>query len=388
MSERTGPRERLTEQLLLLTFARLTVNSAVRFVYPFLGAISRGLGISIEQAGFLVSARWAAGLATPLVTGTVGRRQGHRRQVTIGLALFSLGAAVAASFGTFAGAITGFAAMGLAKPSFDVAAQSYLADRVPYERRARSLGVFEMTWAGGFLIGAPAAGWLIARGDWATPFWVFAAILLAAALGSWVSLDDSRSSPRAVGKLDWDASALSLLAVMSLFAGGAEVLFVVFGVWLETSFGLAIVALGAMSVFIGVAELAGEGATVAVTDRIGKRRALAVGLALSAVGYALLIPGEDSLVLGLGALGLGLAGFEFAILSSVPLQTELKPGARAQLLSWTVVSMGVARAIGAAVGPGLYGSFGLAGNAILGAILNVAAIVILLRWVEEPGPSD
>lgn len=373
---------------MLLTVSRLTVNSAVRFVYPFLGAISRGLGISIEQAGLLVSARWAAGLATPLVTGTVGRTQGHRRQVTIGLGLFALGAAVAASFGTLAGAVVGFAAMGLAKPSFDVAAQSYLADRVPYERRARGLGLFEMTWAGGFLIGAPAAGWLIATGGWTTPFWVFAAILLAAAVGCWVSLDDTRPGARATGKLEWDASALSLLVVMSLFAGGAEVLFVVFGVWLETSFGLAIVALGAMSVFIGVAELAGEGATVAVTDRIGKRRALALGLAVSAAGYALLIPGEQSLLLGLGALGLGLAGFEFAILSSVPLQTELQPGARAQLLSWTVVSMGIARAIGAAIGPGLYGKFGLAGNTILGAIFNLAAIVILLRWVEEPGTSD
>ncbi len=388
MSERREFPASLGASLLLLTGARLTVNSAIRFVYPFLGVISRGLGIPIEQAGLLVSARWAAGLATPAVTATVGRQNGHRRQIVIGLALFGVGAAAAASFGTLTGAMVGFAAMGLAKPSFDVAAQAYLADRVPYEQRARSLGIFEMTWAGSFLVGAPAAGWLIARGGWTAPFWVFAAILIVAVVPTARTLDSNPAKREKQKKLDWDRSAIALLLVMSLFAGGAEVLFVIFGVWLEGSFGLAIVALGATSIFVGLAELAGEGATVAVTDRLGKRRALVLGLAVSAMGYALLIPGEDSFVMGLGALGLGLAGFEFAILSSVPLQTELKPGARAQLLSWAVVSMGIARAIGAGIGPMLYSAFGLSGNAILAATLNAAAIAVLIRWVPEPTASD
>ena len=49
------------------------LNTAHRFAYPFLPAISRGLGITLEQGGLLMSARAVAGLATPLVVATVGR---------------------------------------------------------------------------------------------------------------------------------------------------------------------------------------------------------------------------------------------------------------------------------------------------------------------------
>lgn len=361
-------------------------NSATRFVYPFLGVIARGIGIPVEQAGLLVSARWAASLVTPAVTRSVATNGGHRRQIVFGLALFAFGAAVTASFGVFAGALIGFAAMGLAQPSFNVAGQSYLADRVPYGRRARSLGIFEMTWAGGLLIGAPVAGWLIALAGWTAPFWVFAALLATAAIAAWRLLEGRDAQPVAPAPLDWDRPAVAFVAVMALFAGAAELLFVVFGVWLEDAFELSIVALGGTSILIGVAELLGEGGTVALTDRLGKRRALTAGLLVAAAGYLLLVPGQNSFPLGIAGLAIGLAGFEFAILSSVPLQTELKPRARVQLLSWTVVAMGIARAAGAAAGPALFGAAGLTGNALAATALNVVAVALLVTLVREPDP--
>jgi predicted MFS family arabinose efflux permease len=382
MNRRSG----LVPSLSLLTVARLVINTAHRLVYPFLPVIARGLGISLERAGLLVSVRWAAGLATPAVSASVGRGERYKRQIVAGLGLFAAGAAITAASGVFIGALLGFALMGIAKPSFDVGAQSYLAERVPYERRARVLGVFELTYAGALLVGAPAAGWLIDRYVWEAPFWVLAA--LAAGLGVvslWVLGGGRRQGKGEAPPLQWDRPAVAFLVVLALFAGGAEVLFVVFGAWLEDSFGLSIVALGGTSVLIGLAELFGEGATVAITDRLGKRRSLIVGLVIAAVGYLLLVPGEGSQVAGLAALALGLAGFEFAILASVPLQTEIKPHARARYLSWAVVTMGTARAAGAAGAPLLYGAFGIAGNAVAAAVANVLAIVALVVWVQEPG---
>ena len=374
--------------LALLTFARLVINSGTRFVYPFLPAIARGLGVPIEQAGLLVSVRWTMGMATPLVTAGIGRESHYRRQIVVGVALYAAGAAITVVAGTFAGAMFGFAAMGLAKPTFDVASQAYLADRVPYDKRARTLGIFEMTWAGGFLLGAPAAGWMIDRAGWQTPFWVFAIVLGLAGAAAYRSLDssgDAATGKRAARqKLVWTRPAVGLALAMSLFAGGAEILFVVFGVWLETAFGLSVVALGGTSILIGLAELAGEGGTIAVTDRLGKRRALIAGLLVAVVGYLALIPGENNLWVGLTALAVGLAGFEFAILSSVPLQTEIRPKARAQFLSWTVLTMAIFRAIGAAVGTPLYNEVGLIGNALVAAAANIAAVVVLAAWVKEP----
>jgi hypothetical protein len=53
---------------------------------------------------------------------------------------------------------------------------------------------------------------------------------------------------------------------------------VIFGVWLEDSFGLKIIALAGASAVIGISELSGEGLVALTTDRLGKPLALAIGL--------------------------------------------------------------------------------------------------------------
>ena len=374
----------LRSSLAFLTSERLVMNTAFRFVYPFLPAIARGLGVPLEAAGLLVSARWVAGLATPGIQRVAGRGEARRRLIVTGCLLFIAGAAVTALTGVYVGALLGFALIGLAKPSYDIASQAYIADRVPYERRARYLAVFELTWALSLLIGAPVTGWLIARGQWTTPFWVLGALTVVALLLVPRFVDpDSPSVPTTVKGGRFGSSALAFLAVTALFTLGAETMFVVFGAWLEGSFALTLAALGSAAVLIGFAELAGEGATFAFTDRIGKRRSMLIGLMVSAVGFAVLVPAGNSLGIGLAFLALGLFGFEFTIVSSIPLATELEPTTRARYLAWTVVAMATGRGIGAAIGPVLFGSLGLAGPAIIAVAANMVAAVVLMAWVRE-----
>jgi predicted MFS family arabinose efflux permease len=370
--------------LAFLASERLVMNTAFRFVYPFLPAIARGLGVPLEAAGLLVSARWVAGLATPGIQRIAGRGEARRRLIVTGCLLFIAGAGVTALTGVYVGAIFGFALIGLAKPSYDIASQAYIADRVPYERRARYLAVFELTWALALLIGAPLTGWLIARGDWTTPFWVLGALTVVALLFVPRFVDPDLSAVAIPTKRGWfGTSALAFLAVTALFTLGAETMFVVFGAWLEGSFALTLVALSSAAVLIGFAELAGEGATMAFTDRIGKRRSVLIGLMVSAVGFALLVPAGNSLGIGLALLALGLFGFEFTIVSSIPLATELEPTTRTRYLAWTVVAMATGRGIGAAIGPILFGSLGLAGPAIVAVAANILAAVVLVAWVRE-----
>ena len=56
----SGPRGSLRPALMLLTAARLVINTAHRMTSPFLPVIARGLGIPLEQAGALVAVplRW------------------------------------------------------------------------------------------------------------------------------------------------------------------------------------------------------------------------------------------------------------------------------------------------------------------------------------------
>lgn len=370
--------------LAFLSAERLVMNTAYRFVYPFLPVIARGLGVPLEQAALLVSARHIAGLATPAVTRVMARQEARRRLIIIGLVLFIVGSTVTALTSAYVGALVGFAILGLAKPVFDVSSQAYISDRVPYERRARYLAVFEFTWAASLLIGAPATGWLISKTDWVTPFWVFGLLSVAALLSVSRFIDSDHHLPAAsLGKIRFGRSGLAFLAVAGFFALAAEMIIVVFGAWLEDSFGLSLAALGGAAVLIGASELAGEGATFGFTDRIGKRRAVIIGLVISASAFALLIPARNAMGIGLAVLGVALFGFEFTIVSSIPLASELVPSARARYLAWMVVAMSLARGVGAALGPILFRSFGLPGPAAAAVAADIVAAMILVSLVRD-----
>ena len=373
---------RVRSSLAFLSAERLVMNTAYRFVYPFLPVIARGLGVPLEQAALLVSARHLAGLATPAVTRAVGHRP--RRLIGTGLVLFIIGSIVTVLTNAYIGALIGFALVGIAKPVFDVSSQAYISARVPYSERARYLSVFEFTWAGALLIGAPATGWLISRTSWSTPFLVFAVLSVVSLLLLSRFIDvDSVSETVASRTLSITGSGRAFLLVVGLFALASEMIIVVFGAWMEGSFGLSLVALGGVALFIGASELAGEGATFAFTDRLGKRRAILIGLIISIVGFALLVVTQNVMGFGLAALGLALFGFEFTIVSSIPLASELMPLSRARYLGWMVVSMSLARALGAAIGPFLFGAYGLAGPAVAAVAADMVAATVLIIWVHE-----
>ncbi|MEE9183728.1 MAG: MFS transporter, partial [Acidimicrobiia bacterium] len=261
---------RLAAPISFLFAARLVLNTGYRLVYPFLPVISRGLGISVDQGGLLVAARNLAGTATPAVIAGVRPGRNSRRLIVVALALFALGAAITSATGFFWGALVGFVLMGMGKPAFDVGAMSYLADRTPYERRARILSVLELTWAGGLLVGAPAVGWLIARNGWEAPFWVISGLAGLAVLASFRLLSGASGEEETGEKNPLiDRSGRVLLLVFILFSTAAELIFVALGSWLELEFDLSIIALGGFAAFLGISELTGEFTTLALADRFG-----------------------------------------------------------------------------------------------------------------------
>lgn len=374
--------------LALLTAVRLVTNTGYRFLYPFLPVVARGLGVSIERAGLLVSGMSLGGVAAPLVAGLNARGgERHRRLAAFGLLSFATGTAIAAATSVYVGVLAGFVLLGVAKPLYDVAAHSYLADRTAYERRARVLAVIELTWAAALLVGAPVAGWMIDRAGWQAPLWALTALALLSFAAVPLVLEPDR--PQAAvrdERLRLDRSSLALLAVMAVFTYAAEVTFVVFGAWLEDDFGLSVLALGGVSTFIGVAELVGSGAVVAFADRVGKRRSVAIGLGVAAGGFAL-VPATDRLTTGLAALALALLGFEYAFVAAIPLASESRPGARSRYLALVVVATTLPRALAAATGPALFTALGVAANAALSVAANLASLLLLLAFVDERDAS-
>ncbi len=374
-------RDSLPHLVVLFFLAKLFVNTAARFVYAFLPDVARGLGVSEQRVGTLLGVRWIAGVTTPLAARLAG---GERRRTVVlaGLVLFVVGAAVTAATGAFAGAVVGFALMGVATPLFNTGSQAEVADRTDYSRRGRTLGILEATWSLSLLVGAPFAGWLIGQGSWSTPFWVSAllvAVLLVPIARSVGAATDRRPT---AGRIVWNRATVAFLAVTVLIIGSVELVFVSYATWLEEFHGLGVEGLAVAAVAIGFGELVGETGVVAVADRFGKRRTIAAGLAVAAVAYG-------SLGLGLGVAGaiaglaVGVAGFELAFVSSILVGTEMQPQARIRFLSRVVVVQGVGRGVAAVSGITLYRAAGIGAVGAVAAVASVTAAVVMLSLVRE-----
>lgn len=370
------------------------MNVGHRMAYPFLPAIARGLGVSLASAGLLMTARSAVGLASPLF-GPLSDRFGRRRMMAAGLLLLCGGSMLIALIPHYPAAVAGFLLLGLAKIVFDPSLQAYLGDRVPYRRRGLVIAVTELSWAGAILLGAPAIGWLIERAGWRMPFGVLAALAVAGlAAFLWALPNDDRSAAGAFARSFSAAfrlvlsqrAAVGALSVTFLLMMANEVLFIVYGTWMETSFGLSVSRLGLATTVIGVAELLGEIGVGGLADRLGKRRAVTAGLALTSVAYVALPFVSTALRPALAGLFLLFFGFEFTIVAVIPLATELVPAARGTMMALNVAALSLGRAVGAPLGTALWSAGGLFWNGLLAGLITLVAFGLLTRSIGADTP--
>ncbi len=379
---------RLRTQLGAITVARAGINTGYRMVYPFLPVLARGLGVDPSAVILAVTARAGLGLASPLI-GPLGDVRGRKLAMMLGIGVFVVGMAMVGAWPSYLTFFLGMLAISLSKVLFDPAELAYLGDRFSYERRGLAIGISEFGWSGAFLIGVPLAAWLIDRGSWISPFPWLAAFMLASGFLLWRALPrdggGSGSRPRfsaGFRAIQSQPPALAMLLVSALIAAANEGVGIVYGLWMEGSFGLQVAALGAASAVIGLAELGGEGLVAGLVDRIGKRRAVAFGIALcGAASLALPILGVNvpGALIGLFLLYLT---FEFTVVSAIPLISEQVPAARATLLSANISAFSLGRALGAWMGGPLFES-GLRANTSAAAGLYLLALIILLGYVRE-----
>jgi predicted MFS family arabinose efflux permease len=329
------------------------------------------------------TARSLVGLVSPVMAPLADKR-GRKANLLIGMAVFTLGVLLVALWHTFAGFIIGMVLSDFGLLIFQPAMQAYLGDRVPYERRGRYLALTEMSWSISFIVGIPLIGLLISRFNWVAPFPVLAAAgFICLLLVFWFI--PATSPNHAPGVNFWSSFGTvftSRPAIATLIMGLAmtssnEIINMVFGVWMETSFGLKIAALGAASAVIGISELGGESFSSGLSDRLGKENAVRFGLIFN-IAASLAMP-------FLGRLGLwgGLAGlfcfyltFEFALVSSLALTSEILPEARATLMAVNTAIFSLGRAVGAVVAPAVF-VWGFQANAVTAALLNLVALAAL-----------
>ncbi|MBM4428368.1 MAG: MFS transporter [Chloroflexi bacterium] len=376
---------RIRYQLIVFMFLRTILNTAHRMVYPFLPVFARGLGVDISTMSLLMTARSLLGATSPLFAPIADRR-GRKFGMLLGMAVFTLGVGlVTISPSVWTLAIALMLAM-IGKYMFDPAMQAYFGDRIPYHQRGTALAVTEVAWSMSFIIGVPVVGFLIDRYGWSAPFPLFTVLGLVVVFIVWriVPREDPHHDPTTNSRDGYRAVFTSIPALagisIALWASAAnELVNVIFGVWLEDSFGLKIIALAGASAVIGISELSGEGLVALTTDRLGKPRALAIGLTANAFA-SLLLPFIGQTQTGaLIGLFLFYITFEYVMVSHIPLMTELVPSARATMLSMNVTGHAIGRALGAFLAGLIYQPFGFLFVALTAILFNAAGLLALRR---------
>jgi predicted MFS family arabinose efflux permease len=380
-------RTSLRWQLAAFTVVRGIFNTLHRMVYPFLAIFARGLGVDLTTISYALTVRGLVGTVGPFAASVADQR-GRRFGMLMGAVLFMAGAAVVVFWPGFPGFTISLAAATLGKYIFDPGMQAYIGDRVPYQRRGRMIAITEFGWSLAFVVGVPLMGLLIASQGWMAPFPLLALLGVVIVAGLFWMLPKEQvpsDAPRSRDNFRLVLTSLPALAglAVGLFATAAnEQVNLIFGVWLQDSFGLKIAALGAASAVIGISEMSAEGLVAVFVDRLGKLRAIAFGLAVNSLA-ALALPWLGRTEWGaLIGLFFFYISFEFTIVSCIPLMTELLPSARATLMACNVAALSFGRAIGDFMAPRLYGLGFLV--VVLGAIgFNLLAVLALARLSKE-----
>jgi predicted MFS family arabinose efflux permease len=381
---------RLSWQLALIALARLCLNTGLRMVYPFAPAFARQLGVPVTAVYRLVTIRSLAGFLSPLF-GPLSERFGRRAIMFGAMLFFSAGCLLVwlwPSYWLFGAALI---IVSVAKVIYDPAMQAYVGETVPYKQRGKALAITELSWAGALLVGGPLIGIALERQGWsATFFWlglfgVITAVFLIKFLpkvhkttpGRGASLVDYGRVVRQ-NPVIWAAMLYNILIM-----AGNETIFLVFGDWMELSFGLSLLALGASAGVIGGAEITGELFAGWSVDRFGKRPVIIATGLLNALACLLLPLTGNNLTAALVAYFALFLTFEVTIVGGVPLMTEIVPSARSVVMSSTIAAGALGRALGSWLGPFLFSRFGFSSNGWVSAIITAVATLLLALWIRE-----
>jgi predicted MFS family arabinose efflux permease len=177
---------------------------------------------------------------------------------------------------------------------------------------------------------------------------------------------------------------LGILCFGFLVSAANDNLFVVFGAWMESQFGLTTLALGLGASIIGLAELLGEGMTVILADRMGLKRAITFGLMLSVISYGLLPFLETTLWLALLGIFMVFLSFEFTIVSALSLCTELHTDARGTAVAAFFAAAGCGRMTGALAGGFIWQYGNILMTGVISSVVSALGLFLFLlgmkRW--------
>lgn len=379
-------------------------------VTPLIAALAAGLGASVPEVGFAISAYAVFASAAALFTGPLSDRRGRGRFLLAAAALMlgaSLLTALSARYGAF---VAARAAAGVAGGTISAVAVAWVADRVPYARRGRVMALLFGGGMGAAVLGQVGAAFATARFGHRVVYLGLALVsglvllLLAAllrddaaprrdtpggrgpaaeggeaappeGLGGWLRgyAAFARSAPHRTTALAAFCLSGSLVGVTAYAAG-----------WLQEVRGFSLEEVGLLYGGFGLAILVAQPLAGPLADRFGKRR-FGVAASGAAALLTLALPGLRGPALVAALILFGCLAVS-RVAAFAALRSELaRPSRRAAFLAFSNTSSQLGIAAAAAAGGAFYRS---GFSAVCWAMAGFGGLAAyFIARIPEPGAA-
>ncbi|MCL5109627.1 MAG: MFS transporter [Chloroflexi bacterium] len=214
MEQHAGPQTVSWTGLYALLSGTFAAVLSLSFLFAATPLIMQDFGVSIEGAAWLsLSYALGATVFEPMF-GRLGDIHGRKRNVLVGLAVFTFGALVAAVSPHFMVMVAARFVQGLGAAAVIPVGMAFIGENFPSEMRGRALGVWSMVNGVGPAIGPTLGGLLIDSVNWRAIYWVSLVLGLVGIALVAAFMPESRRGHRE--PFDYAGSAALFVAVGSL----------------------------------------------------------------------------------------------------------------------------------------------------------------------------
>lgn len=278
----------LPRALWALMLGNFVIGTGVMVVPGTLPDISASLGVSIPQAGQLITAAAIVmGIGAPLFA-TVVAGWDRRRLLVLSLLWYAVFMGASALAPTY-GSLLLLRVLAVIPPAiFTPQAAACVGQLVPAGQGGRAITFVFLGWSVASVLGMPLSAWIGGVLGWRWAFGLVAVLAVLVAAWLWREMPDG-IKPAALSRQAWgqtlgSAPLMVAVAVTLLSAFGQFVLFSYFAPYLQQVNGVGPQAMALMFLWFGAFGLLGNVLVSRRIDRLGAPRAVLItlgGMALS-----------------------------------------------------------------------------------------------------------
>jgi multidrug resistance protein len=347
-------------------------------IVPILGRYAERFGANGLQVGLMFASFSVAQMVFAPILGRISDKVGRKPVIVFSLIGTAVGSFVTGAAGALWVLFLGRILDGASGASVAVA-QGAVADIAPPEQRARLMGMLGAAFGVGFVVG-PALGGLAALGGPHVPFYLAGTIAAVNAVAAIIRLPETKPDTSHITEKHQRGTALSpalkrfaLVGFLSMlgFAGFEAT----FSIWGEKQFGFTEGSASIVFVFVGVTLVAVQGGLIGpLTQRLGSRKLLRIGLSLVAMGLLLLGLSNTwpllFVALFLLSLGQGMSGP-----SGSALVAELAPvERRGEAIGYQQSTAAFGRVAGPVMAGALFDHVGISAPFFVSGVLILCAV--------------